>query len=120
MMNQSATMDSIIPRAMGVLQLNDATYEEIEHDQAATTQAAIIVAVAALAGAIGGLDDGGSGFIAGLVGGFVGLARGFGRSFLCRDAHLAIWSDRGRLRAGPAIDWIRERHQRREYPRHDR
>ena len=31
---------------MGVLQLDDATYESIEHDTNATTQAAIVVAVA--------------------------------------------------------------------------
>ena len=71
MMNQSAMGQSIINRAMGVLQLNDATYEEIEHDQSATTQAAIVVAVGALASAIGGLSEGGSGFVAGLISGFV-------------------------------------------------
>src|SRR5687768_9766095 len=70
-MNQSALGQSIIDRAMGVLQLNDSTYEEIEHDTAATTQAAIVVAVVAVAGAIGGLSDGGSGFIYGLFSAFI-------------------------------------------------
>jgi hypothetical protein len=56
-MNQSVMTESIINRAMGVLQLNDATYEEIEHDTSATTQAAIIVIVAGIAAGIGAITD---------------------------------------------------------------
>lgn len=40
-------------RIMGVFRLNAATFEEIEHDQNATGQAAIVVGVAALLSAIG-------------------------------------------------------------------
>jgi hypothetical protein len=43
---------SIIERSMGVIQLDDATYESIEHDQSATTQAAVIVVAAGLAAGI--------------------------------------------------------------------
>jgi hypothetical protein len=75
-MNQSALGQSIIDRALGVLQLNDSTYEEIEHDTAATTQAAIVVAVTAIAGAIGGLSEGAGGFFSGLIGAFIGWAVG--------------------------------------------
>ena len=42
---------------MGVLQLDDATYETIEHDSNATTQAAIIVLLAGLAAGIGAIGD---------------------------------------------------------------
>jgi hypothetical protein len=55
--NQSVTGQPIIDRALGVLQLNDATYEEIEHDSNATVQAAIIVIVAGLAAGIGAIGD---------------------------------------------------------------
>ena len=43
----------MLNRIIGVLKLDVATFEEIEADQSATTQAAIIVAVVALFGAIG-------------------------------------------------------------------
>jgi hypothetical protein len=42
---------------MGILQLDDATYESIEHDSNATTQAAIIVILAGLASGIGAIGD---------------------------------------------------------------
>lgn len=42
---------------MGVLQLDDATYESIEHDQSATTQAAIVVIAAGIATGIGAITD---------------------------------------------------------------
>jgi hypothetical protein len=47
----------IIDRALGILQLKDSTYEEIEHDSNATVQAAIIVVIAGLAAGIGAIDD---------------------------------------------------------------
>jgi hypothetical protein len=43
----------LIERIMGVLKLDANTFEEIEHDQNALTQAAIIVAIVALASGIG-------------------------------------------------------------------
>ena len=46
----------MLQRIIGVLMLNAATYEEIEHDQNATMEAAIIVAVVAvLSGLINGI-----------------------------------------------------------------
>ena len=59
---------------MGVLQLDDATYESIEHDTNATTQAAIVVAVAGLAGGIGAIRDSGWGLIASPIGALIGWA----------------------------------------------
>lgn len=49
---------SIIDRCIGVLKLDHPTYEDIEHDQSALTQAAVVVAVAGLAAGIGSIDDG--------------------------------------------------------------
>lgn len=66
-MNASLNPQSIIDRSIGFLRLNDPTYEEVEHDNGATSQAAVVVVVAALAAAIGGLGEGGMGFIAGFV-----------------------------------------------------
>ena len=43
----------LVDRIMGVLRLNAATFEEIEADQTATGQAAVVVALVALLGAIG-------------------------------------------------------------------
>jgi len=65
--NASLNPQSIIDRSMGFLRLDDATYEEVEHDSNATSQAAVVVAIAALAAGIGGLGEGGTGFIAGFV-----------------------------------------------------
>lgn len=71
-MNRSPMAQSIIDRAIGIVKLDDATYESIEHDQAATTQAAVVVAIAAVAGGIGALDDGFSGLIGGIILGILG------------------------------------------------
>jgi hypothetical protein len=59
---QTAGSGSIVDRVMGILRLNVPTYEEVERDQSATTQAAIIVGVVAVASGIGALggDEGSS------------------------------------------------------------
>jgi hypothetical protein len=49
---------SIVERAMGAAQLDVATYEEVEADRSATGQAAVVVAVTAVASAIGGSGQG--------------------------------------------------------------
>ncbi len=73
---QGAGSGSIVERVMGVVRLNVPTYEEIEHDNSATTQAAIVVGVVALAGAIGalGIDEGNAAvrFIYGIISAFIG------------------------------------------------
>ena len=43
----------MLQRIMGVLRLNVATFEEIEHDESATSQAVIIVTIVAIVSAIG-------------------------------------------------------------------
>ena len=45
----------MIDRILGVFKLDADTFEQIEHDQSATTQAALVVLVVALAGIIGNL-----------------------------------------------------------------
>jgi hypothetical protein len=72
--NQSLSADPIIQRSLGIVQLNDATYEEIEHDTSALPQAVIVVLVAGLAGGIGSIDDSVWGIIAGPIGALVGWA----------------------------------------------
>jgi hypothetical protein len=57
---------------MGAARLDVATYEAVEHDTNATTQAAIVVVLAAVAAGIGALGDGGSGLIGGIIAGLVG------------------------------------------------
>jgi hypothetical protein len=66
-------------RIAGVFRLNSNTFEEIEHDESATSQAAIIVAIVALLGALGSgffasVGDGNfvSSFISTLVWTFLG------------------------------------------------
>jgi hypothetical protein len=70
----------MLERLMGVFMLNANTFEEIEHDQTATSQAAIIVAAVAILSGIGsgiGASIGGNGsfigsFIAAIIGAFLG------------------------------------------------
>jgi hypothetical protein len=63
---------SIVDRMRGAALLDVATYEEVEHDTSATGQAAVVVALAAVAAAIGNLFRGGPGLIGALVGYLVG------------------------------------------------
>ncbi|MEA2514861.1 MAG: hypothetical protein QOF33_2074 [Thermomicrobiales bacterium] len=71
---QTSASGSLIGRMMGAARLDAATYEEVERDTNATTQAAIVVVLAAIASGIGALgdDDPGKAFIAGVVGGILG------------------------------------------------
>lgn len=65
----------MLDRIMGVLRLNVLTFEEIEHDQSATAEAAIIVVVVALLSGIGGAIEAPNfitAFLATLVWAFVG------------------------------------------------
>ena len=66
---QNTGSGSIIDRAVGVAMLNPATYEEIEHDTSATSQALIVVMFVAVASGIGQLGDNG---LLGLIGGVIG------------------------------------------------
>jgi hypothetical protein len=65
---------SIVDRMRGAALLDVATYEEVEHDTTATGQAAVVVALSAVAAAIGGAWRGGPGLFTALVGYLVGWA----------------------------------------------
>jgi hypothetical protein len=58
---------SLVDRMMGAAFLNVATYEEVEHDETATGQAAAVVAMVAVATAIGGWNFGISAVVGGAV-----------------------------------------------------
>jgi hypothetical protein len=58
---------------IGAATLNVQTYEEVEHDQDATGQAAMVVGIVAVAGAIGAYATGGvGGLVGGLLSAFIG------------------------------------------------
>lgn len=66
-------MASLTERMIGAAMLSVATYEEVEADQTATSQAAIVVAIVAVAGAIGNyFRHGGRGIIGAVVAAFIG------------------------------------------------
>lgn len=63
---------SMTERMKGAAFLDVPTYEEVEHDETATGQAATVVAIVAVARAIGGIGHGGGAIVVGLVWAFVG------------------------------------------------
>jgi hypothetical protein len=63
---------SIVDRMRGAALLDVATYEAVEHDTSATGQAAVVVALAAAAAAIGNAFRGGPGLFGALAGYLVG------------------------------------------------
>jgi len=58
---------TIVDRMIGAAKLDVPTYEEVEHNESLTAQAAMVVAIAAVARAIGGLDGGGAQILSGLM-----------------------------------------------------
>jgi hypothetical protein len=66
-------MASLTERMIGAAMLRVATYEEVEADQTATSQAAIVVTIVAVAGAIGNyFRNGGRGIIGAVIAAFLG------------------------------------------------
>jgi hypothetical protein len=72
MYNRQPVGQSFTDRMIGAARLDRPTYEDVERDQNATSQAAIVVAIAAVAAAIGGISQGAEGIIFGLVSAFLG------------------------------------------------
>jgi hypothetical protein len=58
---------SFTERMIGAAMLNVAIYEEVEHDESATGQAAVVVVLAAIASAIGSAGEGVGAALAGLL-----------------------------------------------------
>lgn len=74
---------SIVDRMRRAAMLDAALYEEVEHDTSATGQAALVVALAAVAAAVGNAwRSGGTGVIAGLVSALLGWAAWSGIAYL--------------------------------------
>jgi hypothetical protein len=87
---------SIWDRMKGAALLDVATYEEVEHDQNLTTQAAIVVLIAALARGIGGFNSGDNGIIVGVVAALFSWLVWAGITYLIGDKLLkgtATWGE---------------------------
>lgn len=87
---------SLIRRMKGAALLDVSVYEEVEADQTATTQAAIVVAIVAVAQAIGASGEGGRGIIGGLLAAVVGWLLWAGITYLIGDKVLggtATWGE---------------------------
>ena len=73
---------SLVERMRRAALLDAATYEAVEHDTSATGQAAVVVALAAAAAAVGNAFRGGPGLISGLLGYLIGWAVWSGITYL--------------------------------------
>jgi len=62
----------VVSRAIGAAMLDVDTYEEVEADRSATSQAAMVVLAVAVAGAIGASGSGSNGMIGAVLNAFVG------------------------------------------------
>ena len=75
----------MIDRILGVFKLDSDTFEQIEHDQSATTQAAMVVLAVALLSAVGGL-------IGALIGGDDNMIMAFISPIISTFVGWLIWS----------------------------
>ena len=76
---------SIIDRMRGAAMLDIATYEEVEADTAATSQAAIVVVISAIASAIGAAGPGGPSIIGTLIGALLSWVLWAGLTYVIGD-----------------------------------
>ena len=87
---------SLTERMVDAARLDIDTYEEVEADETATTQAATVVAIVAVAQAIGSLGLGVGGMIGGLVAAILGWLLWSGITYLIGDKLLggtATWGE---------------------------
>jgi hypothetical protein len=80
----------------GAAMLDIATYEEVEHDDNLTTQAAMVVLIAAVARGIGGFNQGENGIIVGVVAALFSWLVWAGITYLIGDKLLkgtATWGE---------------------------
>ncbi len=73
-MIEATSQASIIDRMIRAARLEPQLYEEVEHDQSATSQALLVVVLGAIAAGIGALSGGIGGLIFGVVLALVGWA----------------------------------------------
>ena len=79
------TQRGIVDRMIGAARLDVDTYEEVEADQSATGQAALVVVMVAIASAIGSLGDGGIAIVTGLLSAIVGWLLWAGITYVIGD-----------------------------------
>jgi len=87
---------SLTDRMKGAAMLDVATYEAVEADEGATSQAAMVVGIVAVASAIGSAGSGGTAIIGGLVAAFIGWLLWAGITYLIGDKLLggtATWGE---------------------------
>lgn len=87
---------SMWDRMRGAAMLDIATYEEVEHDDNLTTQAAMVVLIAAVARGVGGFNDGENGIIVGVVAALFSWLVWAGVTYLIGDKLLkgtATWGE---------------------------
>ncbi len=85
-----------IERMKGAALLDVDTYEEVEADRTATGQAAGVVALVAVAQAIGGAGEGGFGILSGIISALLGWLLWAGIAYLIGDKLLggtATWGE---------------------------
>ena len=90
-------MATMVERMQGAAMLNVSTYEEVEHDHTATAQAAGVVAIVAIAQAIGSIGQGGGGIVGGLIGQLIGWAIWAGLTYLVGTKLFGGTADWGEL-----------------------
>jgi hypothetical protein len=79
------TQRGIVDRMIGAARLDVDTYDEVEADQSATGQAALVVVIVAIASAIGSLGEGGIGIVTGLLSAIVGWLLWAGITYVIGD-----------------------------------
>ncbi len=87
---------SLLDRMRGAAFLEIATYEEVEHDESLTRQAALVVVIVAIARGIGGLNEGTQGIFVGIVLALLGWLLWAGITYLVGDKLLggtATWGE---------------------------
>lgn len=95
---RAASPRSFLERVLGVIRLDAAVFDEVEHDPSAMGQAALVIALAALAQGVGGITSGGvAALIGGLMAGFLGWFLGAGIVWLVGVKVYEHTSDYGEL-----------------------
>ncbi|MFL5541758.1 MAG: Yip1 family protein [Longimicrobiaceae bacterium] len=88
---------SLIQRMIGAAMLDASVYEEVEADRNATGQAAAVVAIVAICGAIGNYSHGGKGIIGGIVAAFIGWLLWSGLTYLIGTKLFGGTADMGEM-----------------------
>ena len=87
---------SLVERMIAAAKLDIHLYEEVEADADATSQAALVVGLVAVASAVGGAGSGAPGFFGGLIVAFIGWLAWSGLTYLIGDKLLggtATWGE---------------------------